>query len=53
MDLLLRGSHGEKRRTLQADQSLYLYPGHAKMPFDGSAMVINEHTLPDVVLGNL
>ena len=50
MDLLLRGPRGEPRRILQADQSLYLYPRRAKMPFDGAAMVVDEHTLPDVVL---
>ena len=50
MDLLLRGERGEQGRILQADQSLYLYPHRAKMPFDGAAMVVDEHTLPDVVL---
>ena len=47
-DLLLRDERGERRRILQADQTVYLHvdrdvPG-------GSAMVVGEDVLPDVVL---
>lgn len=49
MDLLLRDEHGEPRRLMQADQSLYLHPRRAKLP-GLVAMVLCEHDLPDVVL---
>ena len=49
MDLLLRGEDGEARRIMQADQSVYLRPGCAKLP-GPAAMVIGEHDFPDVVL---
>ena len=48
MDLLLRNERGGKRRTLQADQSLYLHPGRARLPVD--AMEVGETDYPDVVL---
>ena len=49
MDLLLRDEGGEARRIMQADQSVYLRPGRAKLP-GPAAMVIGEHDFPDVVL---
>jgi len=49
MDLLLRDEDGEARRVMQADQSVYLRPGRAKLP-GSAAMVIGEHDFPDVVL---
>ena len=48
MDLLLRDERGEKWRIMQADQSLYLHPGRARLPTE--AMEIGRHTRPDVVL---
>ena len=48
MDLLLRDEHGEKRRIMQADQSVYLHPWRARLPTD--AMEIGRHDQPDVVL---
>ena len=48
MDLLLRNERGEKWRIMQADQSVYLHPGRARLPVD--AMEIGEHDYPDVVL---
>ena len=48
MDLLLRDDHGEKRRIMQADQSVYLHPWRARLPTD--AMEIGRHDRPDVVL---
>ena len=32
MDLMVRDEHGAPRRILQADQSLYLHPGRARLP---------------------
>ena len=49
MDLELRGAHGERRRILQADQSVYLYPGRSRLP-DEAGMVLGEHDFPDVVV---
>ena len=49
MDLELLDEHGERRRILQADQSVYLYPGRARLP-DTRGMVVGEHDFPDVVL---
>ena len=49
MDLLLRDEGGEARRIMQADQSVYLRPGRAKLP-GPAAMVIGEHDFPDLVL---
>ena len=48
MDLLLRDGRGEPRRIMQADESLYLHPAHARLP--GAAMVVGEDDFPDVVL---
>ena len=48
MDLLLRNERGEKWRIMQADQSVYLHPGQARLPTD--AMEIGWHDRPDVVL---
>ena len=47
-DLLLRDERGEKRRIMQADQSVYLHPWRARLPTD--AMEIGRHDRPDVVL---
>ena len=48
MDLLLRDAEGEKRRIMQADQSVYLHPWRARLPTD--AMEIGVQDYPDVVL---
>ena len=48
MDLLLRNARGEKWRIMQADQSVYLHPGRARLPTE--AMEIGWHDRPDVVL---
>ena len=48
MDLLLRDARGEPYRIMQADESLYLHPAHARLP--GAAMVVGEDDFPDVVL---
>ncbi len=47
-DLLLRDHGGEPRRIMQADESVYLHPAHARLP--GAAMVVGEDDFPDVVL---
>ena len=47
-DLLLRDERGARRRILQADQTVYLHPDR-DVP-GGSAMVVGEDVLPDVVL---
>ena len=49
MDLELRDEHGERRRILQADQSVYLYPARSRLP-DDAGMVLGEHDFPDVVV---
>ncbi len=49
MDLVLRGERGERRRILQADQCVYLYPGRSRLP-EGAGMVVGEHDFPDVVV---
>ena len=49
MDLVLRGAGGERRRILQADQSVYLHPARARLP-QGAGMIIGEHDFPDVVV---
>ena len=49
MDLELRDEHGERRRILQADQSVYLYPTRSRLP-DDAGMVLGEHDFPDVVV---
>ena len=48
MDLLLR-ERGEPRRIMQADESVYLHPAHARLP-GPAAMVVGEDDCPDVVL---
>ena len=49
MGLELRGEDGERRRIMQADQSVYLHPGRSRLP-DDTGMVVGEHDFPDVVL---
>ena len=49
MDLELRDEHGERRRILRADQSVYLHPGRSRLP-DAAGMVVGEHDFPDLVL---
>ena len=49
MDLLLRGADGERRRIMQADQSVYLHPARADM-LSHSAMAVGENHFPNVVL---
>ena len=49
MDLLLRDRQGHARRIMQADESLYLHPGKARLP-GISAMVVGEDDFPDLVL---
>ena len=49
MDLTLRDERGERRRILQADQSVYLHPGRARRP-RVAGMEIGVHDFPDVVL---
>ena len=48
VDLLVRDARGAPERMMQADETLYLHPGRARLP-EGS-LVIGEHDLPDVVL---
>ena len=48
-DLELRDQHGRRRKILQADQCVYVYPARARLPLDGG-LVVGEHDLPDVVL---
>ena len=49
MDLMVRNEGGLVWRILQADQSVYLHPGRARLP-GAVAMEVGEHDLPDVVL---
>ena len=49
MDLVLAGRRGERRRIMQADQALYLYPDRGLLP-RGEGMRVGIHTHPDVVL---
>ena len=49
MDLESRDEHGERRRILQADQSVYLYPARSRLP-DDAGMELGEHDFPDVVV---
>ena len=46
-DLELRDEHGERRKILQADQCVYLYPRHARLPGDGGIFIISAQA-PDV-----
>ena len=48
MSLELRGEDGERRRILQADQSVYLHPERSRLP--DRTMIRGEHDFPDVVL---
>ena len=48
VDLLVRDARGAPERMMQADETLYLHPGRARLP-QGS-LVIGKHDLPDVVL---
>lgn len=47
-DLLLRDEHGERRRIMQADQTVYLNPKRDRPA--GASMVVGEDTLPDVIV---
>ena len=47
-DLLSRDERGEPRRIMQADQTVYLHPERDRPA--GSAMVVGEDTLPDVIV---
>ena len=47
-DLTERDPHGEPRLVMQADQSVYLHPRHARLP--RPVLTIGEHDFPDVVL---
>ena len=47
-DLAERDEHGEPRLIMQADEVVYLYPTHARLP--RPVLTIGEHDLPDVVL---
>ena len=47
-DLLLRDERGERRRILEADQTVYLHPERDGPA--GPAMVVGEDVLPDVVV---
>ena len=47
-DLLVRDERGDRRRIMQADQTLYLHPGRDCPP--GEAIVVGEDVLPDVVV---
>ena len=49
MDLMLSDERGEPRRIMQADESVYLHPAHARLP-GPAAMVVVEDDVPDVVL---
>lgn len=49
MDLMLRNERGERWRIMQADQSVYLYPGRARLPY-AAGMEIGKHDHPDIVL---
>lgn len=49
VDLTLRDERGERRRILQADQSVYLHPGRARRPH-AAGMEVGAHDFPDVVL---
>ena len=47
-DLTERDAHGEPQLIMQADQSVYLHPAHARLP--RPVLTIGEHDLPEVVL---
>ena len=48
-DLEMRDERGTRRKILQSDQCVYLYPMRARLPEDGG-IVVGEHDFPDVVL---
>jgi hypothetical protein len=48
MGLELRDEGGERRRIMEADQSVYLHPERSRLP--DRTMVRGEHDFPDVVL---
>ena len=48
VDLLVRDASGAPERMMQADETLYLHSGRARLP--AGSLVIGEHDLPDVVL---
>ncbi len=48
VDLLVRDARGAPERMMQADETLYLHPGRARLP--AGSLVVGEHDLPDVVL---
>ena len=47
-DLILRDEHGERRRVLEADQTVYLHLERDRPA--GHYIVVGEDTLPDVVV---
>ena len=47
-DLIWNAGDRRRRRILQADEVVYVYPARARIPDEGLA--IGEHDLPDVVL---
>ena len=49
MDLELLDEQGERRRLLQADQSVYLHPESARLP-EARGMIVGMHDFPDVVV---
>ena len=49
MDLLQRDRRGEPQVIMQADESVYLHPGRARLP-GAKAMMLGEDDPPDVVL---
>ena len=49
MDLLQRDRCGEPQVIMQADESVYLHPGRARLP-GAKAMMLGEDDPPDVVL---
>ena len=49
MDLLQRDRRGEPQVIMQADESVYVHPGRARLP-GAKAMMLEEDDLPDVVL---
>ena len=48
MDMMRRGPDGQ-REVMQADETIYMHPGHASLP-GREAMVVGENDCPDVVL---
>ena len=48
VDLMLRDEHGERRRVLEADQTVYLHLERDRPA--GHYIVVGEDTLPDVIV---